>query len=526
VIHDSQIKRLRRLLSSGKTLAEAALRAGISEKSARKYRDMDKLPSQTKQPRTYRTRRDPLEPIWGRVEELLRENPGLQSTTVLEWLGREYPGEFDESHLRTLQRRMRQWRATAGPAKEVFFKQVHHPGDLAGSDFTDMRSLDVKIAGQRLDHLVYHFVLTYSNWEAITVCYSESFESLSQGLQNAFQRLGGVPRRHRTDRLSAAVNNQCDPREFTERYQQLMKHYGIAIEKTQPSAPHENGDAESAHRGFKTAVDQALMLRGKRDFASLGEYQEFLQKLVDQRNASRGKRLAEEMSRLRVLPERRLEDYRVERVRVNSGSLIQVQRNTYSVHSRMIGEQVEARIHMDHIEIWYAQKCVDRFPRLRGRDKYSINYRHVIDWLVRKPGAFAGYQYQESLYPTIRFRMAYDHLRTRHGEPLGTKNYLAILELAARESQSRVDEALGVLLESEEPWTAESVAGSVHSGAVQLAAPTAIEIEPVSLSVFDGLLESAGSLEEAGDAPAPVEESCYPQPFSCVVLYDEVLAQR
>ena len=323
----------------------------MSEKSARKYRDMEHLPSQSKKPRSYRTRRDPLEAVWPRIEEQLTENPGLQSTTILAWLVREYPGQFDETHLRTVQRSLRRWRALSGPAKEVFFKQVHSPADLAASDFTEMSSLEVSIAGVRLDHMVYHFVLTYSNWEAITLCYSESFESLSEGIQNALWRLGGVPRRHRTDRLSAAVNNQCDRRDFTERYQRLMAHYGVAIEKTQPKSPHENGDAESLHRGLKTAVDQSLMLRGSRDFASLDDYKRFLQELVDQRNGARGVRSAEEFRQLRELPGRRLDDHRVERVRVNSGSLIQVQRNTYSVHSRMIGEQVEARLFTDHIEV-------------------------------------------------------------------------------------------------------------------------------------------------------------------------------
>ena len=450
---------------------------------------MDKLPSETRAPRTYRTRLDPLESIWPSIEAQLRASPGLQAKTLLEWLFRQHPGVYDQSHLRTLQRRIKQWRASEGPAKEVFFAQVHHPGDLSASDFSDMSGLDVTIAGQLHPHMVYHFVLTYSNWEAITVCYSESFESLSEGLQNGLHRLGGVPRRHRTDRLSAAVNNQCDRRDFTSRYQALMTHYDVAIEKTQPRCPNENGDVESSHRGFKTAVDQALMLRGSREFTSIESYKEFLQSLVDSRNTSRGKRASEDLAALRSLRSERLESLRKERVRVRSGSLVQVGRNTYSVHSRLIGEQVEARIHMDRIEIWYAQKCVDQFPRLRGRDKHLINYRHIIDWLVRKPGAFENYRYQDSLFPTTHFRMAYDALREQHDERQSAKEYLAILHLAARESQSQVDAALREHLANSETISSKEVHALVLSESAQLPSVTDVDVEPVCLTSFDSLLD-------------------------------------
>ena len=493
MIQDRQVKKLHRLLSSGKTLVESALRTGMSERTARKYRSMEQLPSETRAPRTYRTRHDPLESVWPSIEEQLVASPELQAKTLLEWLCREHPGVYDQSHLRTLQRRIKQWRGRSGPAKEVFFSQVHHAGDLSASDFSDMSWLDITIAGQHHAHMVYHFVLTYSNWEAITVCYSESFESLSEGLQNALHRLGGTPRRHRTDRLSAAVNNQCDRREFTGRYQALMQHYSVAIEKTQPRSPNENGDVESSHRGFKTAVDQALMLRGSREFPGLESYKEFLQSIVDSRNASRGKQVTEDLAALRSLPPSRLESIRTERVRVRSGSLIQVGRNMYSVHSRLIGEQVEARIHMDHIEIWYAQQCVDRFPRLRGGEKHLVNYRHIIDWLVRKPGAFENYRYQDSLFPTTNFRMAYDALREHHGERGSAKEYLTILHLAARQSESQVDAVLRELLAGSERLSASRVQQIVQSDLSQPSSPTDVSVEPICLASFDSLLDDTES---------------------------------
>ena len=169
------------------------------------------------------------------------------------------------------------WRATEGPAKEVFFAQQHPPGRLGASDFTHMEELGVTIQGQSFPHLIYHFVLTYSNWEAATVCFSESFESLCEGLQNALWELGKVPHRHRTDRLSTAVNNMSDPAEFTDRYKGLLRYYGLEGEKTQAGQGNENGDVEQRHHRFKRAVAQELMLRGSRDFASVEDYQQFLE---------------------------------------------------------------------------------------------------------------------------------------------------------------------------------------------------------------------------------------------------------
>ena len=263
MVTDRQVKRLWRVLSSGKTLAQAADKANMDEKTARKYRDLGRLPSEVAPERTWRTREDPFAEVWPEVHEQLQEAPGLEAKTLFVWLQTKYPGKFDDSQLRSFQRGVKRWRATAGPAKEVFFSQVHHPGRLCASDFTHMKSLGVTIGGQPFDHLVYHFVLTYSNWESITICFSESFESLSEGFQNAVWELGGVPQRHRTDRMSLAVNNASNEKEFTERYTGLLGYYGMEMEKIQPEEPNENGDVEQSHRRFKEAVEQALLLRGQ-----------------------------------------------------------------------------------------------------------------------------------------------------------------------------------------------------------------------------------------------------------------------
>jgi hypothetical protein len=460
----------------------------MDEKTARKYRSLGALPSTQKLPRTYRTRQDPLAELWQRAEARLATEPRLRAKTLFDWLQQEYPGQLTESQRRTLERRVRQWRVTAGVSRPVMFSQVHHAGDLAASDFTSMNTLGITVLGKRFEHLVYHFVLTYSNWESVTICPSESFEALSDGLQNALWELGGAPRRHRSDSLTAAVNNLSVKREFQTRYRGLLEHYGLAGERINVRQPHENGDSESSHGHFKTAVDQALLLRGGRDFGSREEYLAFLQAVVAARNAGRRQRHAEELAVLRPLPVQRLASCLRLAVRVDTGSLIHIHRNTYSVHSRLIGQQVEARLHADRVEVWYAGIQVDTLPRLVGRDKHAINYRHIIDQLVRKPGAFENYRYREDLFPNSRFRMAYDRLRDEHAPEVARRVYLQILQQAARDSESAVDDALRCLLAQDQPLSADAVIALARTK-TQLPAPTDVTVEPPDLRGFDCLLE-------------------------------------
>jgi hypothetical protein len=466
----------------------------MDAKTARKYRRLGQVPSELPPAPRWRNRADAFVEVWGEVCELLKVSAGLEAKTVFEYLQRRYVGQFEDGQLRTLQRRIKTWRATEGPAKEVFFAQQHPPGRLGASDFTHMEELGVTLQGQSFPHLIYHFVLTYSNWEAGTVCYSESFESLCEGLQNAVWKLGKVPQRHRTDRLSTAVNNASDRAEFTERYQGLMRHYGLEGEKTQAGHGNENGDVEQRHHRFKRAVAQELMLRDSRDFDSVAAYQRFLQGLFERLNAGRKHRLAEEMRVMQELPERRMESCKRERVRVDSGSLIYVDRNVYSVPSRLIGEQVEARLYMEHIEVWYGQKKVEQLQRLRGRQKHRVDYRHIIDWLVRKPGAFEHYRYRDELFPTSRFRMVFDLLQEKLGRPRGSQQYLRILELAAKESEVKVDEVLRVLLAGGEEEISvkgiEAMLGVERGSAVR-----DVQVAAVDLGLFDQLYRAREVLQ-------------------------------
>jgi len=489
MVTDRQVKRLMKYLQTEETLSIAASKAGMDEKTARKYQRLSRLPSELQEDRTWRTREDPFSGVWEELEEKLDLNPGLEAKVLFEDLQRRYPGRFMDGQLRTLQRRVKRWRAESGPPREVFFPQVYEPGELCQGDFTHISSMGVTICGQRFDHLIYHFVLPYSNWETGTICFSESFESLSEGLQNALWALGGVPKAHRTDRLSTAVHKAGHPEEFTRRYDSLLRHYSLEGRKIQASSPHENGDVEQSHYRFKRALDQALMMRGSRDFDSRGDYGLFLSKLFSQLNSGRRERLMEEHKVLGSLPLRRLESCKRLRVRVGPSSTIRVNHNTYSVNSRLIGERVDVRLYVEHLDVHYAQRLVERIPRLRGEGKHRIEYRHIIDWLVRKPGAFENYRYRQDLFPTSRFRMAYDSLKRRHSAQRASKTYLKILYLAAHESETAVDDALRLLIDSGEPVTAEAVEAQLRSGE-PVAPATEVAIDEVTLIDYDELLSA------------------------------------
>jgi hypothetical protein len=487
MVTDKQVRRLRKLSNTEKNQETAASKAGMDPKTARKYQGLNRLPSEVEKERDWRIREDPFQEVWEQVRQQIEENQGLEAKTLFEWLQREHPGRFSDGQIRTLQRRIKIWRATEGPAQEMYFGQKHEPGKLCASDFTHMTELGIRIQGQTFAHLVYHLVLRYSNWEAGTICYSESLESLSEGWQNAMWELGAAPAGHRADSLSSAVNNMSKLEEFTPRYAALMKYYGVKPQHTNPVSPNENGDVEQSHHRFKKAVEQALMLRGSRDFADEAEYARFLKDLMAQRNLGRRQRLAEELAVMRELPARRMESARRERVRVDSGSLIHVDRNAYSVNSRLIGEKVEARLYLDHIEVWYGQKKLEDLPRLRGRSKHQVDYRHIIEWLVRKPGAFENYRYKEDLFPTSRFRMACDALQeTAPGQAV--KEYLKVLKLAAEEGETPVDEALRELLQgkSEAAISAESI-GEVLRRRDTITPVTVVEVATVDLASFDEL---------------------------------------
>jgi hypothetical protein len=307
-------------------------------------------------------------------------------------------------------------------------------------------------------------------------------------LQNALFELGGIPVEHKTDRLSAAVHKVDNPEEFTRRYKALLAHYNLAGKKIQAGKANENGDVEQSHYRFKKAVDQGLMLRGSRDFSTRDEYETFLKKIFFELNTGRRERFTEELKVLRRLPNRRLDASEKISVKVGPSSTIRVKHNTYSVNSQLIGETIEVRLHAECVEIFCAQRLVDSMPRLRGEEKHYINYRHIIDFLVRKPGAFENYRYRDDLFPTTRFRVAYDLLR-KATALRADKEYLGILYLAAYEGEARVDAALRVLIDTNCSITKAAVLSLIKEDTVS--APTDVTIREIDLSLYDCLVAKA-----------------------------------
>ena len=490
MVTDQQVRRLFTVQNKYEHQYQAADVAGISGKTAHKYLKNGKLPSQCKVEHTWPTRQDPFAEDWVFVVQMLEDTQAtLEAKTLFEYLQRAYPGRYHNGQLRTLQRRVKVWKALCGPSKEVFFSQHYEPGQWACSDFTSMNKLNITITRQPFEHLFYHFVLCYSNWQAGRICFSESFESLSLGIQDALWKLGGVPFLHRTDNLTSAVHKVGHPDIFTDKYRGLASHYDFESSKTNPASPHENGDVEKSNDLFKKAVDQSLIIRGSRDFDSVEDYEKFLQKIIDRMNQNCHKRFAQELEVLKELPNLRYDDYETKSCKVGRGGTIRLLHNTYSVHSRLVGETVKVRVYADTLEIWYAQRHIETLPRLRGENGHCISYRHHIDRLVRKPGAFENYCYKDDLFPTSQFRIAYDILRDTCSIRQASKEYLKILELAAKEDESLVNEALRLLINLEETMSFEKVKEFIDSKQ-KAPEPTDVYIEPVDINYYDMLFET------------------------------------
>jgi hypothetical protein len=483
---DAEVLRYMKERHKGTSKRVAAARAGMSERTARKYERAGKLPSQLKRPRTWRTRVNPFEEDWPWVVEQLERDPALQATTLFALLCAQHPGRYRQTQVRTLQRQIREWKALHGPEQEVIFEQVHTPGERMQSDFTHVEDLGVTLSREAFPHLLFHSVLTYSNVEAVSICFGETFEALAEGIEQALWQFGGVAQQHRTDHLTAAVRQlrKEEREEWTARYQALMRHYGMEPTTNNAGIAHENGDVEQSHFRFKEALDQALRVRGSRDFVDRASYERFLAELVRNRNLTRTQRFEREQEALHPLPLTPLAPCRELRVHVTRFSTVSVLGNVYSVPARLIGRTLMVRVRAEQLEGYVGTKLVVTLPRLHGKSQHAINYRHLIRSLVRKPGAFAAYRYRDELFPTVAFRRAYDRLRM--GWPAtADREYLRVLHLAATTSESEVELALQVLEEATTLPTLDAVRGLVDPVAVP-----ELVLAPVNLHPYDYLLPS------------------------------------
>lgn len=490
---DTQVRIIMRERNKGKTQEQAAAKANLnSRETVRKYERLGKLPSEMKKPRAYRTRVDPYAENWGEVEEKLKDAPELEAKMLFEWLCEQHPGQYQEGQLRTFQRRVSTWRAL-NEDKLLSLEQVRQPGQAMQTDGTWMTELGITIKGEPFPHLLIHSVLPYSNWEWGRVVQSESLLAIRIGVQSALIKLGYMPEIHQTDNSTAATHNLgpeakdkgLDERGFNEEYQQLMAHLGMKPQTIHVDSPNENGDIEAANGAFKQAVKQHLLLRGSCDFESIEAYEVFLWQIMEKRNDLRSKRLNEEIAVMRPLMVKPWPEMRELRPRVNRSGLIRVHNNGYSVPSGLVGKRVKVRVYEWKIEVWYANKCVETFPRLTGIQKYHINYRHVIDTLLRKPGGFRNYRHREDLFPRSVFRRAWETLQERFSPRRADIAYLRILKLAAKGLETDVADVLEELLATQQKWDDRTVAERVQP---QQSSIPGLAVNTVNLKDYDRLL--------------------------------------
>lgn len=489
---DAQVRKLMEETSKHGQVGLAAIKAGMDRKTARKYLRAGALPSSTKVERTWRTREDPFDGDWTEIEKKLTDAPELEAKALFEDLVARKPGKYVEGQLRTLQRRIKRWRATKGPDKEVFFAQEHRPGEAMQTDFTSGNELGVTIAGESFPHLLCHPVLPYSNWEWVTVCRSESLLAIRRGVQDAVFRLGRVPEWHQTDHSTAATHElTTGHRGFNDEYRAHIEHLGMKPRTIEVGQSHQNGDVEALNGAIKRRLEQHLLLRGSRDFASELEYERWVQAIAERANALRTAKIGEELAVMRPLVVSRLVDHDEETVRVSEGSTIRIKHNTYSVPSRLIGEWVKVYVYENRLEVRYGLDLMLTVERLLGRFGHRIDYRHIIWSLVNKPGAFARYRYREELFPTVIFRRAYDALSAAQPGTKGDLEYLRVLHLAASTMESEVGAALELLLDQGALPTLDQVKALLSPRRTPL--PDLRPLE-VNLLEYDGLLAAHGEV--------------------------------
>jgi hypothetical protein len=453
-INDHQ---MRLYMSYRQTLSPeaAAAKVGFSTATAYRIESDPRLPSQKKAPRG-RRRPDPLASHWDtEIVPILMAAPGVRVIGVLEELRRRHP-DLNMNIRRTLERRISAWRALNGPEKDVIFRQEHEPGRLGLSDFTDASALRITIAGEPLDHRLYHFRLAFSGFEhASVVLGGETFVALAEGLQNALWALGGVPREHRSDSLSAAFRNLTvdAQQDLTQRYQGLMRHYEMEPSRNNTGIAHENGSIESAHGHLKQALEDALLLRGTRDFANLDAYRAFVDGIVGRRNANNRKRIDLERTKLGDLPPRRTTDFEEKVTPVTSSGGFILRRVFYTVPSRLIGHRLRVRIFDDRLECFLGVTPVATlrrgWPASESKGGHVVDYRHVIHALRRKPMALLNLVYRDQLFPRPAYKRAFEALREQRDDRHACKVVVELLMLAhERACEGELADVLNVDLDA------------------------------------------------------------------------------
>jgi hypothetical protein len=432
MITNKQYQRLMSEYEKTGKMVVSAMKADVHPQTARKYVAAAQPPAELQ------------------AKHTLSQAPELEAKELFEYLCGMYGSEAGGAGmaLRTFQRRVLAWRLQHGPDKEVFFAQEHLPGRVMQLDWTNAHELGVTIAGRPLEHLLCHAVLTYSNWEWASRCQSESLLSLRHGLQASLQQLGAAPERLQIDNSSAATHRVgsrvgSGGWEFNPDFLSLVQHYGMKPQTIGIDCPDQNGDVESQNGHLKRRLLQHLLLRGYRDFETVEAYDVFVVKVLHQANDPRRTRLAEEFKVMRPLPPTRLSEYDELSCRVSQHSTIRVKQVTYSVPARLIGQEVRVQVYEGQLQVFHGRELLLSLGRAAGDRRAVIDYRHLIEHLLRKPGAFAHYVHREELFPASSFRLAYDRLVADHGERAGRLEYLHLLRLAAELGEAAISSLVG-----------------------------------------------------------------------------------
>jgi hypothetical protein len=492
-VTDRQVRRYMDSRKDGHTQATAAARAGFSERTGRRIDGAPVLPSQRDRTRRYRTRQDPFAEVWrAELVPMLIAMPSLRATTLLEELQRRHPARYPDRMLRSLQRRLAHWRATEGPERELIFRQEHPPGLQGLSDFTDGGRLGVTLAGEPFPHLLYHFWLAFSGWQYVkAICGGESFTALTEGVQEALWQLGGVPRTHRTDRLSAAYRNLTSRDDEAARYAEFCRHYGMEPTRNNAGVSHENGTVEAAHGHLKTGLDEALELRGARDFPDLAAYQAFLQEFIARKNARRREEVAVELAALLPLPPHRTTDFSSATVTVTRSGTISVRNVLYTVPSRLVGCRVRVHIYDDRLVCYLGTTPVltaaRRYFKRNGPPQRVVDYRHLVGALIRKPQAFRHSVFRDELFPSSIFRRAWEVLDQCLEPRKACRVYVGLLHLAAMQGcEALLADHLSAVLDAGGIPDLEAARAAVVPPI--LAAAPAVTVPAPNLAIYDELL--------------------------------------
>lgn len=439
----------------GQSQETAAACAAISERSGRRIEKGERpsIPGE----RHWRTRADPLEAVWEtELVPLLEREVQLTGLTLWEYLEDEYPGQFPYRVLRTLQRRVKHWKATQGPDKVVIFRQSVPAGQQALSDFSHPAT-PITIQGEVFTHLLYQFRFAYSGWRYVQIVLGgESYSALADGLQSALALAGGSPVEHRTDSLSAAFINRFEEQQLTQSYEALCAHYNVRATRNNRGVSHENGAIECAHGSFKRRLDQALKLRGNSDFATIKDYQAFLDKVTARLNQRCQSRFKDEQAALQALPGERFRDYSELSLKVTRSSTLEIKKVVYTVPSRLIGETVRVHVYHDRLALYIGHTLTGTLPRVypkagqeRGR---CIDYRHLIHSLSAKPQAFRFLQFRDDLLPTETYRTLWQHCDQQFDAKEACKWIVGILRMAMEhDCEERLGDELLAIVENNQP---------------------------------------------------------------------------